>query len=297
MYHIVTKWFGVFIYNDKGVVKHLLFPKDEDELVKRLVSIKKGEVLDEEKELIKEFKDVFASDVRLANIATLIHEKKVFKDVVELKPEDYGFTLDLLNRVSSRVAEMEIKEKLEKKDLQIIQMIKSFDELKGFLNILSERLEEWKSLPSPDESINMIVQLRDEIKKTVESLEESIKEKMQEVAPNLSAVAGPLLGACLIMLAGALERLALLPSSTIQIIGAEKALFRYKHGEGTPPKHGVIFQHHLMRRVKPSQRGKVARLVAAKCATAAKADAFTKRDLTEFLKEEISSRLKEIKNV
>ena len=296
MYYIVTKWFGVFIYTDKGVVKHLLFPKDEQELVERLVSMKKGEVLNEEKELIKEFKDVSTSDVRLANIANLIHEKKVFKEI-ELKPEDYGFTLDLLNRVSSRVAEMEMKEKLEKKDLQIIQMIKSFDELKGFLNILSERLDEWKSLPSPDESINSIVQLRDEIKKTVESLEESIKEKMEEVAPNLSTVAGPLLGARLIMLAGGLERLALLPSSTIQIIGAEKALFRYKHGEGTPPKHGVIFQHHLMRRVKPSQRGKVARLVAAKCATAAKADAFTKRDLTDFLKEEISSRLKEIKSV
>ncbi|HID25491.1 MAG TPA: C/D box methylation guide ribonucleoprotein complex aNOP56 subunit, partial [Thermoplasmata archaeon] len=62
---------------------------------------------------------------------------------------------------------------------------------------------------------------------------------MQKVAPNLAAVAGPLLGARLITLAGGLDRLARMPASTIQIIGAERALFRYKHGEGTPPKHGV----------------------------------------------------------
>ncbi|HID25108.1 MAG TPA: hypothetical protein EYP23_01400, partial [Thermoplasmata archaeon] len=64
-----------------------------------------------------------------------------------------------------------------------------------------------------------------------------------------------------------------------------------------PPKHGVIFQHRLMRKVKPSQRGKVARLVATKCATAAKADVFTKRDLSAELKKDVTKRLREIQCV
>lgn len=296
MRYLVTKWFGVFLHDGKRVVKHLLFPKDEDELVKRLLLIKEGKVLDEEKESIKGLKDVATNDARLSNIARYLSDHAVFKEI-SLKPESYGFTLDLLNKVSLKVAEQETKRSLERRDLQIIQMIKSFDELVGFLNILSERLEEWNSLPSPDESINTVSETRDEIKKTIEVLEESIRENMKKVAPNLTSVAGPLLGARLIMLAGGLERLARMPASTIQIIGAEKALFRYKHGEGTPPKHGIIFQHHLMKQVKPSQRGKVARLIATKCATAAKADVFTKRDLTELLKKEISIRLKEIKSV
>ncbi len=69
---------------------------------------------------------------------------------------------------------------------------------------------------------------------------------MRLVAPNISSVVGPLIGARLISYAGCLHRLAMLPASTIQILGAEKALFRFKKQGSLPPKHGVIFQIYLL---------------------------------------------------
>lgn len=296
MHYLITQWFGTFLHDGKKVVKTILFPKDEKEVAERLLMIKKGKILEEEKELVKGWKDVVTNDVRLSKIAEYHPNVSLFK-TVEIKPETYGFNLGLLQKASVKVAESETMEYLEKKDLQVIQMIKSFDDLVSFSNNLSERLNEWNSLPSPDDSIIVISELKKQVEHTIDSLEEAILQRMQKVAPNLATVAGPLLGARLIMLAGGLDRLARMPASTIQIIGAERALFRYKHGEGTPPKHGVIFQHHLMRKVKPSQRGKVARLVAAKCATAAKADVFTKRDLSAELKKDITKRLREIQHV
>ncbi|MGC9107301.1 MAG: hypothetical protein ACP5IE_03810 [Infirmifilum sp.] len=66
---------------------------------------------------------------------------------------------------------------------------------------------------------------------------------MSDMAPNIKELVGPLLGARSIALAGGLNKLALMPSSTIQVLGAEKALFRALRSRGKPPKHGVIFQY------------------------------------------------------
>ncbi|RLE97946.1 MAG: C/D box methylation guide ribonucleoprotein complex aNOP56 subunit, partial [Thermoprotei archaeon] len=74
-------------------------------------------------------------------------------------------------------------------------------------------------------------------------LEKYIDEAMMEVAPNVRGLVGPLLGARLIALAGGLSKLATLPASTIQVLGAEKALFRALRTGSKPPKHGVIFQY------------------------------------------------------
>ncbi len=101
-------------------------------------------------------------------------------------------------------------------------------------------------------------------------LSQYIDEAMVEVAPNIRELVGPLLGARLIMLAGGLMRLALLPASTIQVLGAEKALFRALRTGGKPPKHGVIFQFPEIFRAPRWQRGKIARALAAKLAIAAK---------------------------
>ena len=97
---------------------------------------------------------------------------------------------------------------------------------------------------------------------------------MEEMAPNIRAVAGALLGARMISLAGGLQNLAMRPASTIQVLGAEKALFRSLKTGARPPKHGLIFQHTLLHDAKRWQRGKIARVIAGKLAIAARADAF-----------------------
>ncbi len=120
---------------------------------------------------------------------------------------------------------------------------------------------------------------------------------MKEVAPNITELVGPLLGARLISIAGGLERLATMPASTIQVLGAEKALFRALKTGGRPPKHGIIFQYPEIYKSPKWQRGKIARALAAKLAIAAKVDAFSGRFIGDKLKEELEKRIEEIKKI
>ena len=106
-------------------------------------------------------------------------------------------------------------------------------------------------------------------------LEKYIDEKIKEVAPNMYDVAGANFAAKLIAHTNGLENLAKLPSSTIQIIGAEKAIFRHLKTGENPPKHGLIFQHPSIRGSNWWVRGKLARAVASKITIAARKDAFS----------------------
>lgn len=128
-------------------------------------------------------------------------------------------------------------------------------------------------------------------------LSDYIDEAMKDVAPNIRELVGSLLGARLIKLAGGLSRLAMLPASTIQVLGAEKALFRALRTGGKPPKHGVIFQFPEIFRAPRWQRGKIARALAAKLAIAAKADAFTGNFIAPKLKEDLLARIQEVKTL
>ncbi len=127
-----------------------------------------------------------------------------------------------------------------------------------------------------------------------QSLEAYIENAMEEVAPNIKALTGPLLGARLIALAGSLTNLAKMPASTLQVLGAEKALFRSLKTGTKPPKHGIIFQHSLLHEAKRWHRGKIARAIAGKLAIAARTDAFGGRFIGEELKADLEKRVSEI---
>ena len=130
---------------------------------------------------------------------------------------------------------------------------------------------------------------------TIDELKERLGEKMKMLAPNLSELVGPLLAAKLISVTGGIENLAKLPSSSIQILGAEKALFRYKQGKGTPPKHGIIFRHPAVRSAKAKDRGKISRVLASKISLAAKADSFTGNFMADKLKRDFEEFVRSIK--
>jgi nucleolar protein 56 len=128
------------------------------------------------------------------------------------------------------------------------------------------------------------------------SMEDYVDRTMEELAPNIRAVAGALLGARMIAIAGGLQNLAMRPASTIQVLGAEKALFRSLKTGARPPKHGLIFQHTLLHDAKRWQRGKIARVIAGKLAIAARADAFGQGHfIGEQLKADINKRIDEIR--
>lgn len=130
-----------------------------------------------------------------------------------------------------------------------------------------------------------------------EKLTSYISQVMKEVSPNVTALVGSLLGARLLSLAGSLEELARLPASTIQVLGAEKALFRALRTGGKPPKHGVIFQFPEIRKAPKWQRGKIARALATKLAIAAKIDFFSGRYVGEELKSKLYERIDEVKKL
>ena len=127
------------------------------------------------------------------------------------------------------------------------------------------------------------------------NMENYVDKTMEEVAPNTRAIAGSLLGARLIAIAGSLQNLAMRPASTIQVLGAEKALFRSLKTGARPPKHGLIFQHALLHDAKRWQRGKIARALAGKLAIAARADAFGGRYVGDALKAAVDKRIEEIR--
>jgi nucleolar protein 56 len=133
-----------------------------------------------------------------------------------------------------------------------------------------------------------------ELYKLRQALEDYLNALMEDIAPNVKALAGPLLGARLITLAGGLTNLAKKPASTIQVLGAEKALFRSLKTGTRPPKHGIIFQHALLHEAERWQRGRIARVLAGKLAIAARIDAFGGKYAGEELKADLEKRVEEI---
>ena len=126
-------------------------------------------------------------------------------------------------------------------------------------------------------------------------MESYLERTMDEVAPNTKTIAGSLLGARLIAIAGSLRNLAMRPASTIQVLGAEKALFRSLKTGARPPKHGLIFQHALLHDAKRWQRGKIARAIAGKLAIAIRTDAFEGKYVGDRLKADLDRRIEEIR--
>lgn len=125
-------------------------------------------------------------------------------------------------------------------------------------------------------------------------LQRYVESSMRRLAPNISAVAGETIGARLIAKAGGLARLAKLPSSTIQVLGAEKALFRALKTGSRPPKHGILFQHEQVHGAPKWQRGKIARSLASKIAIAARVDMF-RGEKQEGIESKFAKRLEEIR--
>ena len=208
----------------------------------------------------------------------------------------------------------ESKEKIKASindDNLVSQAISSIHEIDKAVNILSKRLREWYELYNPELShkihdhdvfvkkvlekpikeelsmgadledfdLNQILSLATIINSMVDEktkLVDYIKTKMKICCPNLLELAGPLIGGKLLAHKGHLRDLAFMPSSTIQLLGAEKALFRHLKTHSRSPKYGYILQHQDVSSAK--NKGQAARQLANKISLAVKKDYFS-RDL------------------
>lgn len=185
-------------------------------------------------------------------------------------------------------------------DQDVIQAVHSLDALDVVLNSLGKYTTEWYELHHPDQETTWtelaqhtleergLTSLHTALKAALTGRDEilvHVETVMQHEYPNLAAVAGSFVGAKLIAAAGSIDRLARLPATTVQLLGAEQALFRHlKNRRSPPPKHGILFNHALVQKVHPKQKGKMARQVANAIFIAVKVDFFKGEYIGDRLK-------------
>jgi len=234
------------------------------------------------KELKKEKKDVM-----IMRVISIIDElDKTLNTLSELLREWYGLHFpELAKEVGSNERFAELITKHGDKDNIEEKGLKELAEKSSGMPLSDDDTRELQGF-----SKNML-NLFEEKKRLTKYLENLTKETI----PNLSATAGPLLAARLLALAGGLDKISKLPSSTIQLLGAEKALFRHLRGEGKAPKYGVLFGHGYVQNAPKEMKGKIARMIASKLTLAARFDRFSEKDKGEELRKELEEQIKKIK--
>jgi len=221
-----------------------------------------------------------------------------------------------LHEATVEAARAEVRERSRADDQQLIHAVRAMADLADTSNELAERVAEWGSSlfdesgtgveyardiaeRDPEDAteervVSLATRVRDLADERV-ALESFVESRTPVVAPNLSALAGPLLAARLIEQAGSLESLAKMPSGTVQVLGAEDALFAHLRGHAPSPKHGVIYTHEYVRGTRQDERGSAARAVAGKLAIAARIDHYS-GDLRPELERELDERIERIRS-
>jgi len=210
-----------------------------------------------------------------------------FPELVKILPDSHQY--------ASLVKFIGDKSKLTDQSLEgISELVEGNDILAK--NILDAARSSMGTDISPVDLINIlnfadrVIQLYDYRK----SLQAYLREKMDLVAPNLGALIGDTVAARLISHAGSLTNLSKYPASTVQILGAEKALFRALKTKGNTPKYGLIYHSTFIGRAGAKNKGRISRFLANKCSIASRIDCFTDSPSTAFghaLRGQVEERL------
>ncbi len=126
------------------------------------------------------------------------------------------------------------------------------------------------------------------------ALQGFVEQQMRELAPNFSELATAMIAGQLLSKAGSMKRLAEMPGSTIQVLGAEEALFSHLKTHSRPPKHGYLFNHPLVKTLPKHVRGRMARTLAGKIAICIRSDVFGKSRVVDELKKKMEAYSKRL---
>ncbi|MDD4579294.1 MAG: NOP5/NOP56 family protein [Methanothrix sp.] len=220
---------------------------------------------------------------------------------------DYPEYNEKLRECAIALVERKLREAATAEE-DLLMAMEALDGMSQAINLLDERLYEWSRLHSQeivhgrdlaegltgDETMGRLATAILGLRESRKSLESEVSSTVESLAPNLSALAGPVLAARLISRAGGLARLAAMPSSRVQVMGAEKSLFKHLRGNAPSPKHGIIYRHPAVISSPRRIRGKTARVLAAKLSIAARLD-FNGAGLSADLQASLEARLKHIK--
>jgi nucleolar protein 56 len=193
----------------------------------------------------------------------------------------------------------QIEEKFAGKEIHIIKAINLLSDLESINNLMGENVSEWKLRQPTGEAEKEFLNLEKNVKninEQKEKLTEFIQKEMNTEFPNFSTIATPIIGAKLLASAGSKKRLCFAPASTIQVLGAEKALFNHIKHKARCPKHGHLFNHPLLQRLPKQKRGKAARIMAGKLSIALKQDYFNGENTSKEVIKELEKIIEKISN-
>ncbi len=315
--------FGIFAFDEDGkLLQNVLFSKDAEQAVmafnstlpKELLGKLKGHEIEESEE---------AQAMLRPQMRRLAVQLGFARDDKELNDFLSAFTREL----SRKKAKGAIS-----RDRLVVQASNALEDLGKTLNSLLMRISEWYGLHYPElkttydrllqgiveygkrenwpeyvDSTGVELSEKDEqvmrdfaysafkLSEAKKALEHYVKDSMKEIAPNTCSLIDPLLAAKLLSSAGSMEKLSKLSASSIQLIGAEKALFRHLKKQGKSPKYGILYNSSWIQSVSDDNKGKAARALAAKLMMAVRIDFFSQRDESAKLKAELEKEIKELK--
>jgi len=300
---VVSRWFGTFLVEGERVTQEARAPLEEADLLERLEERRRGSLTAEDQRILREASalPLRTTDRRLVgSTVTLLGRPSHL-------PELQGPARAVQRKLILVEAERALREAWDP-SIHIEEGIHALDELDRILNTLGERLQGWagRDLRSEDsaepesafllatglaagerhpepgreapetvdvlEARRLLASVYIEVSRGRNGIEQELTRTVPRQLPNLSALLGPLLAARLVARAGGLDRLARLPASTVQVLGAERAFFEHLRGHGSPPRHGLLFLHPDIQGRPRRERGKVARALAGKVAIAARLD-------------------------
>lgn len=219
---------------------------------------------------------------------------------------------DLLHNATTSATRAAVREAETAADRDLVSSVRAMDDCERVANELAERVAEWAGRKREDAGSGVayartladeegvedrrlasLAERVEELDDEAAALRSHIERTAPEVAPNLTALAGAVLAARLIALAGGLKQLARKPAGTVQVLGAEEALFAHLRGRAPSPKHGVIFTHEAVSGTHPENRGSAARALAGKLSIAARIDHYA-GDRRPELETELHDRIERI---
>ena len=318
--YLYSNIIGTFVLNQNFQVREKIIFKQSD-LLKISQKLENNEVLDTEKKFLKKFKNI--RDLRtekdekaLQKISEIMKQyKKEFhsNNIIITKNQVKNTVTDdsLIVQTSNSILDLNKSINILVKRLRewylfvLPELENKIEDHKHFAELISKpkkdlmkkyKIKDTMGTELRKEDMSALLSLSSlilDLFKQKEKKELYLEKLMQKTCPNLTTVAGYSIGAQLIAKAGSLRSLVMMPASTIQLLGAEKALFRHMvNKKARPPKHGLILQHDLLQKAKKANRGKVARGLADKIGIAVKVDYFKGEFIGNKLKKDLEKKFK-----
>ncbi|MDR2866755.1 MAG: ribosomal biogenesis protein [Methanomassiliicoccaceae archaeon] len=322
----------MFLCDDARVIEKRLMPKNAEHIAEKLALMQRGSLLPEEIELSENVKKLRVAERRQSELGKpmlfdssfitaeeygfggdLMHDTMIILGKMRTSepiPRDRSL-VQAIRHLDDLIASCNLmNERLHEwygmhfpelgdhaKDRRYCELIAKHGGRCGIMNELGldiESIGAEMDLSDMDAVVHLadtLCGIYDERERT----ESYISDLVDRVAPSMCALLGGPLSARLISSAGGLDRLASLPSSTLQLLGAEKAMFRHLRSGKRPPKHGMIFQHPDVHRAPYWQRGNISRALAGKALIAAKVDNYKGDFIGDVLLKEFGKKVADIR--